>query len=73
MGRLLRRRATVCLFVLSVARIHLIELSGSIGDSAKNTFHSNPQNTVFDAKRLIGRNFDDPEVQKDMKHWHVLL
>ncbi|KAI0743771.1 heat shock protein 70 [Daedaleopsis nitida] len=40
-----------------------------IGDSAKNAFHSNPQNTVFDAKRLIGRNYDDPEVQKDMKHW----
>ncbi|PIL34228.1 transporter [Ganoderma sinense ZZ0214-1] len=40
-----------------------------IGDSAKNAFHSNPQNTVFDAKRLIGRKFDDPELQKDMKHW----
>merc|ERR1711871_377168 len=29
----------------------------------------NPENTVFDAKRLIGRDFGDKNVQKDMKHW----
>lgn len=29
----------------------------------------NPYNTVFDAKRLIGRKFADAEVQADMKHW----
>jgi len=40
-----------------------------IGDSAKNAFHSNPMNTVFDAKRLIGRRIDDPEVKRDQKHW----
>ncbi|THH07204.1 hypothetical protein EW145_g3548 [Phellinidium pouzarii] len=40
-----------------------------VGDSAKNAFHSNPENTVFDAKRLIGRKFDDPDVKRDMRHW----
>ncbi|KAI9512142.1 heat shock protein 70 [Russula earlei] len=40
-----------------------------IGDSAKNAFHSNPTNTVFDAKRLIGRKIDDPETKRDIKHW----
>ncbi|XP_009615698.1 heat shock 70 kDa protein [Nicotiana tabacum] len=40
-----------------------------IGDSAKNQVAMNPQNTVFDAKRLIGRRFSDPSVQSDMKHW----
>ncbi|XP_069491279.1 heat shock 70 kDa protein-like [Ambystoma mexicanum] len=40
-----------------------------IGDAAKNQVALNPQNTVFDAKRLIGRKFDDTVVQADMKHW----
>ncbi|KAJ2090801.1 Hsp70 chaperone [Coemansia sp. RSA 1813] len=40
-----------------------------IGDAAKNQVAMNPHNTVFDAKRLIGRRFDDAEVQSDMKHW----
>ena len=40
-----------------------------IGDAAKNQVSMNPPNTVFDAKRLIGRKFSDSLVQADMKHW----
>ncbi|KAH7945540.1 hypothetical protein HPB49_012118 [Dermacentor silvarum] len=40
-----------------------------IGEAAKNQAALNPTNTVFDAKRLIGRNFNDPALQNDMKHW----
>ncbi|KAL5489281.1 hypothetical protein EMCRGX_G018353 [Ephydatia muelleri] len=40
-----------------------------IGDAAKNQVAMNPNNTVFDAKRMIGRRFDDPTIQADMKHW----
>lgn len=40
-----------------------------VGDAAKNQIVSNPKNTVFDAKRLIGRKFNDPNIQKDMEHW----
>ncbi len=38
-----------------------------VGDSAKNQAASNPINTVFDVKRLIGRKYSDPSVQKDSK------
>mmetsp|Transcript_6287 Transcript_6287/g.7806 ORF Transcript_6287/g.7806 Transcript_6287/m.7806 type:complete len:651 (+) Transcript_6287:67-2019(+) len=40
-----------------------------IGDAAKNQAAMNPSNTVFDAKRLIGRKFDDSEVTEDAKHF----
>ncbi|KAI1700151.1 hsp70 protein [Ditylenchus destructor] len=39
-----------------------------IGDAAKKQVRKNPQNTIFNAKRLIGRKFEDPAVQLDMKH-----
>lgn len=38
-----------------------------IGDGAKNQLTTNPENTVFDAKRLIGRTWDDKSVQKDLE------
>merc|ERR1711968_402769 len=40
-----------------------------IGNAAKNQVSMNPANTIFDAKRLIGRKYSDPDVQADMKHW----
>merc|ERR1712066_620997 len=40
-----------------------------IGDAAKNQVAMNPNNTIFDAKRLIGRKFNDSTVQSDRKHW----
>ncbi|KAL4176227.1 70-kilodalton heat shock protein [Phytophthora ramorum] len=44
-----------------------------IGDAAKNQVAMNAHNTVFDAKRLIGRKFSDPIVQADIKHWPFKL
>ena len=44
-----------------------------IGEAAKAQITSNPQNTVFDAKRLIGRKFSDAIVQNDLKHWPFRL
>lgn len=40
-----------------------------VGEAAKNQAARNPKLTVFDAKRLIGRKFDDSSVQQDMKLW----
>merc|ERR1719284_884728 len=45
------------------------EKERKIGEAAKNQAARNPTNTVFDVKRLIGRKFADPIVQKDVKLW----
>jgi len=40
-----------------------------IGAAAKSAASSNPNNTVYDAKRMIGRDFNDPKLQDDMKYF----
>uniref|UniRef100_A0A6C0E7M3 Heat shock protein 70 n=1 Tax=viral metagenome TaxID=1070528 RepID=A0A6C0E7M3_9ZZZZ len=40
-----------------------------VGDGALAQVAMNPSNTIFDAKRAIGRNFNDASLQSDMKHW----
>ena len=42
-------------------------------NAAKNQAPLNPENTVFDAKRLVGRRFEDKDVQKDMKNYPFKL
>jgi L1 cell adhesion molecule like protein len=44
-----------------------------IGLSAKNSASSNPTNTIYDAKRMIGRDFSDSKIQEDMKHFSFKL
>ena len=44
-----------------------------IGDAAKNQVAMNPTNTIFDAKRLIGRKSNDPVVVADKKHWPFVV
>jgi heat shock protein 5 len=39
-----------------------------VGEAAKNQVSSNPLRTVYVVKRLMGRNFDDKEVQRDLKY-----
>ena len=44
-----------------------------IGDAAKSQIASNPKNTIFDAKRLIGRKFSDSTVKSNMSHWPFMV
>ena len=44
-----------------------------IGDGAKNQCSVNSENTIYDAKRLIGRKFDDPILQSEMKQFPFLV
>ena len=57
-----------CMYIYPF-NVLLLTFLSSVGDSAKNAFHSNPENTVFDAKRLIGRKMDDQDIARDVKHW----
>ncbi|KAG8716798.1 ATPase with role in protein import into the ER [Ceratobasidium sp. 394] len=40
-----------------------------IGDTAKQAFHTSPSQTIFDAKRLMGRRFEDIQLHEDIRHW----
>jgi heat shock protein 5 len=53
---------------ITPSMVSFFEGSRLVGDAAKNQATLNPDNTVFDAKRLIGRAYDDPTVAKDKKH-----
>ena len=44
-----------------------------IGQPAKRQAVTNPENTIFAVKRLIGRNFDDPTVKKAVSYTHLTL
>lgn len=44
-----------------------------IGDAAKNQAAMNPENTIFDAKRLIGRTMQDESIQHDVRSWPFVV
>lgn len=54
---------------ITPSMVSFTETERLVGDSARNVAISNPTNTIYDAKRLIGRKYDDPTVQADMKLW----
>ncbi len=56
-----RKNYTICVGFIKNERL--------VGNEAKSQAIRNYKNTVYDAKRLIGRKYDDPQVQKDIKLW----
>ena len=62
-------RARLRSLSLSLVQVAFTDSERLIGDAAKNQSAMNPRNTVFDAKRLIGRRFNEPSVKKDMVNW----
>jgi len=53
--------------------VSFMETERVIGDGAKAKLVSNPKNTIHDAKRLIGRKYNDPAIQEDLKHWNFTI
>lgn len=49
--------------------VSFTETERLIGDAAKNILSSNAENTIFDVKRLMGKLYNDPTIQQDIKHW----
>ena len=56
-----------CNLIISVFSFRVNEIL--VGDAAKNIMYQNAENTIKDSKRLIGRRFNEPTVQEDLKKW----
>lgn len=56
-------------YSITPSQVAFNDVERLIGDTAKNQVALNTKNSIFDVKRLIGRKFDDPIVQNDMKQW----
>jgi heat shock 70kDa protein 1/2/6/8 len=54
---------------ISPSMVSFNEVGRTVGDAARINMTKNPKNTVYEIKRLIGRKFNEPEVQKDIKLW----